>query len=292
MNDKKAKFILLAPAVLLLLALTVYPFIDSIRISLTSLNATRPHRTVFLGLGNYIRLFTGDALFLDAIANTFIVMVISIAAEIVIGFVVAHTFFKISHLRGAKLLRTMYALPMMITPVISGLLWSYILNPTLGIANYILSMAGIEPLPWFGNSSTALTSVILVNIWQWSPFMMLLILAGLTAIPQELYEAAAVDGAKWYHHVFLVELPLLKPVIILGTIFRATDNFRLFDLIYVTTSGGPGSATEVLSMFTYRQSFKFFNVGYGSASAVVILILSIIMAQFLIRFLKGASDNE
>jgi len=285
MVERRAKWMFLSPAIIYLLLLTLYPFIYSLYLSTTRNNLARPEQVGFVGLGNYLEL-ASTPLFLTAVKNTFLLTGASIFIELVLAFIVARIFFFIKDIPGSNLLRTIYILPMMITPVVSGLLWTYILNPTLGIANYLLISVGLEPYGWFAKTSSALISVILVNSWQWSPFLMLLLLAGLSSISKSLYEAAAIDGAG-YLDVFLnIELPSLRGIILIGIMFRIIDNLRLFDVVYVTTRGGPGDATEVISMYTYREMFQFFNIGYGSTVAVVILVLGLILTNVLFRFIK------
>lgn len=275
----------LMPAVVYLALLTLFPFIYSVILSTTRRNLARPDQTGFVGIGNYVTLFT-DGLFQTALLQTAIVTVASITLELVLGYFVARLFYSLAGVPFANFLRTVYILPMMLTPVVSGLLWSYILNPTLGIANYLLTSVGLTPFGWFSSVKTALPTLIMINAWQWGPFLMLLMLAGLMAVPKELYEAAQLDGARWYHIIGYIELPLLRNVILIGVILRMIDNFRLFDVVYAATKGGPGDSTEVVSMYAFRQMFQFFNVGYGSAVAVVILIIGIILTNFAVRFLQ------
>ena len=165
-------------------------------------------------------------------------------------------------------------------------MFSYILNPTLGIANYMLSGIGVQGPSWFGDPNFALPTVIFINAWQWTPFMMLLMLAGLVSIPDSLYEAAELEGAKWHHIARWIELPAIRDVILIGVILRVIDNLKLFDLVYVTTRGGPGDATELVTFFAYRQDFRFFQVGYGSAAAVIILMISIIVTTIAVAYLR------
>ena len=286
MAARRTRNLFLAPAVIYLLVMSIYPFIYSLYLSTTRKNLSRPYQKGFIGLENYSTLLQ-NSLFQEAIKNTLVLTAVSIAIELIIGYCVARLFFAIADVPGSTIIRTVYILPMMLTPVVSGLLWSYILNPTLGVANYILREVGQEPYPWFASVRTALKSVIMVNVWQWSPFLMLLILAGLMSIPREQYEAAAIDGANFLQIIRHVEVPSLRSVALIGVIFRVIDNFRMFDLIYVATRGGPGDATEVVSKYAYREMFQFFNVGYGSSAAVIILIMATIVTNILYRFIRG-----
>ena len=283
--DRHARGLFIAPAVAYLLLLSVYPFVYNVYLSATDTNLARPNTGNFVGFGNYTTL-AGHDLFQVSVLNTGIVTVGSITIELLMGFLVARTFFSIRDRRGVNPIRTLFLVPMMVTPVVSGLLWTYLLNPTLGITNYLLSSLGLPIFPGFASSSTALLSVILVNAWQWTPFLMLLAFAGLSSIPHEQREAAAIDGAGLWATIRYIELPAIRSLVLIGVMFRVIDNFRLFDVVYATTRGGPGSSTEVISMYAYRQMFQFFNVGYGAAVGVVVLVMGLILANVLFRFLR------
>jgi len=284
-DERNIKLLFLVPAVVYLLLLSVVPFIYSVYLSLFDARLTRLDRMFFIGFENYQNLLT-DPLFLKAIQNTVVLTVSSITLEIVFGFLCAKVFLSLREMRTGQVLRSLAILPMMITPICVGLMFSYILNPTLGVANYLLSEVGIQGPSWFGDPTFALPTVIFINAWQWTPFMMLLMLAGLVSIPSSLYEAAELEGAKWHHIARWIELPAIRDVIIIGLILRVIDNLKLFDLVYVTTRGGPGDATELITYFAYRQDFRFFQVGYGSAAAVIILLMSIIVTTFAVSFLR------
>jgi len=284
-SERNTKLLFIVPAVIYLLLLSVFPFIYSVYLSLYDAKLTRMSRKFFVGLENYQDLLT-DPLFLKSIQNTAVLTATSIGIEVVLGFAFAKVFLSLRDMQTGHVLRSMAILPMMITPICVGLIFSYILNPTLGIANYLLSGVGIEPLSWFGNPSVALLTVIMINAWQWTPFMMLLMLAGLVSIPGSLYEAADLEGAKWHHVARWIELPAIRDVILIGVILRVIDNLKMFDLVYVTTRGGPGDATELVTFFAYRQNFRFFQVGYGSAAAVIILLISILVTMIAVRYLR------
>lgn len=289
-RDARERLLFLAPAGLYLVTLTIFPFIYSVYLSLHKAKLTKLHRKKFVWFENYADLFT-DSLFLDAIRNVAVLTVSSITIEIVLGFFAAKVFFALRTTIVGAFMRSMSIIPMMITPICIGLIFAYIFNPTLGIANYLLGQAAIEPLGWFSDPKVALTTIILINSWQWTPFMMLLMLAGLTSIDHEQYEAAEVEGAKWYHVARWIEIPAIRGIVLVGIILRIIDNLRLFDIVYVTTRGGPGSSTEVVTFFAYKQDFQYFQVGYGSAAAVVILASSIVISTFAIRYLRRV-DNE
>lgn len=289
-SEKRTKMFFIVPAVVYLLLLSIFPFLYSVYLSLFDAKLTKMDRKYFVGIENYQSLFS-DQLFLKSIQNTAVLTVASITLELILGFICAKVFLSLRDLRTGRILRSMAILPMMITPICVGLIFGYILNPTLGIANYLLSGVGVQGPSWFGDPNFALPSVILINVWQWTPFMMLLMLAGLVSVPASLYEAAELEGAKWHHVVRWIELPAIKDVIMIGLILRVIDNLKLFDIVYVTTRGGPGDASELLTFFAYRQDFRYFQVGYGSAAAVVILLISIAVTTVAVAYMRRTQHD-
>jgi multiple sugar transport system permease protein len=284
-DERKVRAAFIVPAVIYLMFMSIFPFIYSVYLSFYQAKLTRLHKKFFIGWDNYKQLFS-DEVFLAALKNTFLLTTSSIILEVVLAFICAKVFLSLKEQRVGYFLRSMSILPMMITPLCVALIFSYIMNPTLGILNYILSGVGVEPISWFGNPNLALWTIVFINVWQWTPFMMLLMLAGLVSIPTSLYEAASLEKARWWHVARWIELPAIRDVILIGVILRVIDNLKLFDLVYITTRGGPGDRTELLTFFTYRQDFAFFNVGYGSAAAVVILVISIIVTTIAVGFLR------
>lgn len=284
-DERLVRAAFIAPAVVYLMFMSIFPFIYSVYLSLYQAKLTRLHKKFFVGFENYVNLFK-DEVFLASLKNTFVLTTTSIVFEVILAFACAKVFLSLKEQKTGYFLRSMSILPMMITPLCVALIFSYILNPTLGILNYILSGVGVEPISWFANPNLALWSIIAINVWQWTPFMMLLMLAGLVSIPSSLYEAASLEKARWWHVARWIELPAIKDVILIGIILRVIDNLKLFDLVYITTRGGPGDNTELLTYFTYRQDFAFFNVGYGSAAAVIILIISIFVTTIAVSFLR------
>jgi multiple sugar transport system permease protein len=286
----RQKFFFIGPAIIYLLASSVFPLIYSLRVSLTDLNIARPQTGSFVGLINYIHLFTPGSLFLKAMYNTFFITLIAIPIEVALGYLIARLFYTARSVQGISILRTIYIIPIMVTPLIFGLIWSYILNPLLGIMNYILMLLHIPAQPWFGDPKTAIYSIIGVDVWQWTPFVVMLILAGLLSISQELFEAAEVDGASWYHKVLHIEIPLIKRVLGIALIIRLMDVFRMFDLIYASTKGGPGGSTEVMSFFAYRESFNYYNTGVGSSASLIALGFIIFFSTLFVKFSRKQTD--
>jgi len=283
-GERHAPALFLAPAVLYLALLSVFPLIFSLSQSVTNRKLGNDSTGQLIGFDNYLALLR-DPLFQKAVLNTFSVTLWSVLLELLIGFFIARLFVSLSGSRLVEVLRAVFILPMMLTPVVSGLLWSFILNPTLGIVDYLLSALHLPIGAWFSGSKTAMLTLVLVNVWQWGPFLMLIIMSGLLSIPKELYEAAELDGAHWYHLIRYIELPFLQGVLFIGLILRIVDNFRLFDVVYAATKGGPSDATEVVSMYAYRQMFNYSEIGAGSATAVIILILASVLVALAARVL-------
>lgn len=289
-SDRFQRPAFMLPTVVVLLCLTLYPFIYSVYLSLHFVRLTTLHRKVWAGLQNYYDLFSNE-LFLKALANTAMLAVTTITLEIVLGFIAAKVFFELADKRWINTLRSAFLVPMMVTPIIIGVVFNYIFNPTLGIANYVLEQLGIPAVSWFGDPLAARLTILLINVWQWTPFMALLILAGLVSIRSDIIEAARVDGARWHHILFAIEIPSVASIILLGVILRIIEILRFFDIIYVTTRGGPGDATMVLTLFTYQQDFQYFQVGLGSASAVVILAISLVVTTFAVRLMRRLEND-
>ncbi len=284
--SRTEKLLFIAPAIAYLLVFSIFPLIYSVGISLTDLNVVRKGTGNFVGLSNYVHLFSSGSLFVRAVTNTFIIMFFALLIEIVLGFIIARLFYLVRSVRFVTILRTMYIIPIMITPLIFGLVWSYVLNPLLGVGNVMLKAAGLHALPWLGSPKTALATIVMIDVWQWTPFLMMLIFSGFMTIPHELFEAAEVDGARLVKKITHIELPFLKQVIGLALILRSMDVFRMFDLIYATTQGGPGGATEVISMFAYRQSFNYYNTSIGSTASIIALIIITIISNFFNKITK------
>lgn len=284
-HDGFQRALFLWPTCLFLLALTLFPFIYSVWLSLHFARLTALQRKVWAGLQNYVDLLS-DAMFRAALGNTALLAVTTITVEIILGFVVAKVFYELAGRRWVNGLRSAYLVPMMVTPITVGVIANYIMNPQLGVLNQLITLGGGSPVPWFGDATWARISMLLINVWQWTPFMAMLILAGLLSIRRDILEAARVDGARWHHVLWRIELPSILPVLMLGAILRLIEVLRFFDVVYITTRGGPGDSTMVLTLFTYQQNFQFFQVGTGSAAAVIVLLITIVITTFAVRVLR------
>lgn len=230
-----------------------------------------------VGLIHYRSLFS-DPLFTAGLRNTTIFAIGAVAGQMVLGFVLALLVSRVG--RGRVLYRALFILPILIPGIVIGAIWKLMLNFDFGLANQALALVGIPPQDWLGASETALLSVILVDIWHWTPFCFLLFLAGLESLPQDVYEAAEIDGASTWQELRYVTLPLMIPTILVTVAFRVVLAFKVFDEVYLLTGGGPGTATEVVSFTLYQRFFTEDRMGYGAAMAVaVIFFVSLLLVM-------------
>ena len=280
--EKNTKWLLLVPTIFLLLALTVYPLIYSFIAMLHKINIRTGERT-FIGFQNFIEMGT-DPFFWNALKNTAIYTGTAVAAEFVLGLSLA--MFLSTKLAGRNIFRSLFLTPMMLPPIVAAVIFKIIYIPDFGVINWFLGLIGIEGIIWEASVNTALLSIIIVDIWEWTPFMFLILLAGLQAIPLDPYEAAEVDGATKFQIFRDITFPLLKPAILIALLLRIMDTLRIFDQIFIMTGGGPANATETMSLYIYRHAFRFSNIGYATAMSFVMLILTILISNFFISRLK------
>jgi len=274
-------YLLVAPALAVLLALSIYPLLYSITVSLQQETASG----VVWTLAHFKRLGT-DNFFRTALVHTFVYAVVALTFEFLLGLALALLLNQ--QMRGRGLFRASLLVPMMLPSVVVGIVWRLMLNPDFGAINGTLKHFGVntESLTWTASPRLALLSVIAVDVWQWTPFVFLVLLAGLQAIPQEPYEAALIDGSSRWQTFRHITLPLLKPAILIVLLLRTIDLVRVFDQIFILTEGGPAFATETISLYIYRTAFRFFDFGYAAAMSFVLLALTNIISVVYIKLLR------
>lgn len=280
-REWRLPYLLLAPTVFVLLALSIYPLIYAVKVSFQIGTGA----SVRWSLQNFTRLIA-DRFFFDALRHTLVYALVALTFEFLLGLALA--VLLNNRLRGRSIFRAALLVPMMLPPVVVGVIWRLMLNPNFGAINGTLKGFGLNTsaLTWTASPRLALFSVIMVDVWQWTPFMFLVLLAGLQAIPQEPYEAALVDGSNAWQTFRHVTLPLLKPAILIALLLRTMDLLRVFDQIFILTEGGPGFATETISLYIYRAAFRFSDFGYAAAMSFVLLILTNIISLLYIRLLQ------
>lgn len=272
--------IALTPTVAVFLLLSVLPLLNLAALSVHNVRWEEGRANwEFVGLSHYARLGQ-DELLHTGMFNTLVFSVVAVSIQIVLGFFLA---WAVSRIRRARIVyRTIFILPILVPGILIGAIWKLMLNYDFGLVNDILMLFGVMPQDWLGTPHLALPSVILVDIWHWTPFCFLLLLAGFESLPQDLHEAALVDGAGAWAELRYVYLPLMMPVIVVTFLFRFVTSLKVFDEIYLLTGGGPGSSTEVISYTIYRTFFTQDQMGYGSAMSVAVLFaISMLMVLAL-----------
>jgi multiple sugar transport system permease protein len=242
-------------------------------------------RPVWIGPTNYQRLLT-DPEFANSLKVTLIFVVVAVAVEFVVGMGLALV--ATSRIRAVGLVRTVLLFPLMIAPVVAGVLWRTLFQPSYGVVNWALGLVGVPPQEWLGSPAQALPAVITVEIWQNLPVVAFVLAAGIQSLPVDLYKAAHVDGATQWQIFTRITLPLLRPVILVILLLRIMDAFKVFDIVFTMTYGGPGQTTELLSMLIYKTGFKFFQIGQASAMSWVFLVGIFLISLFFIRRLQQA----
>src|SRR5437660_6305912 len=245
---------------------------------------TLPH---FIGIANYAQILTADARFREAFFRTLYFAALVVAAETVLGVAMALLFNR--EFWGRGLIRTLSILPMVATPTAVALIFVMMYHPTLGVMNYLVTRVGFGPFTWTYSSRTALYALALVDVWEWTPLIMLIALAGLAALPKEPYESAVIDGATGLGTFWHITLPLLRPTIIVAVLFRAIDALKTFDIIFVMTQGGPANATETINLLLFNQAFSYFNMGYASSMAVALFALVMGASLILIKVRRSTT---
>jgi multiple sugar transport system permease protein len=274
--------LLLGPCVVYLLAFSVFPLGYSLYVALCNYDQVSGDLT-FVGLDNFRELFSSSE-FWQATRNTAIFTIGGVALQVVLGTALALFFDQ--RLRGAALVRGILILPMLLTPIVVGLMWRMLLNPDWGFFTWLVGKFGVEDPQWLSDPDTALRVLLLVDTWQWMPFVFIVVFARLQALPQEVFEAGSVDGASWWQRTRHLTLPLLLPAIVFAAVFRGIDAFRTFDLVYGLTGGGPGQATTTLSFEAFQSGFSFFRYGYASAVSYFMVVVATIGLTILLRFAR------
>jgi len=285
-EDYWQKLILILPALVVVVTVAIFPVGYSVFNSFFRFNLTRPYATKFIGLRNYFDCLSRSD-FWNSVRVTLMMSGFVVSLEFLIGLLIALVLAR--KFAGCQFLRTILALPMMVAPVAVSIIWVIIYNNSFGILNYVIETIGFKPQLWLGNPRLAFFSIGITDIWQTTPFMMLLLIAGLQSIPSSLYEAATIDGAGRISTFIYVTLPSLKRVIIVALIFRTMDALRIFDKVFVLTGGGPSNATETLSVYCYKYGFRHFHMGF--TSAVTIVFLGIIVGITLPLVLEATKED-
>ncbi|HEV2677490.1 MAG TPA: sugar ABC transporter permease [Aliidongia sp.] len=284
---RRTYWIFILPAVLTVGAVILFPWLFTLWMSVNEWKIGESRH--FVGLANYLRL-AGDARFMDALWHTLVYTALSVAAPVGLGLAAALVFNERLPMRG--LLRGIFVMPMMATPVAIALVWTMMFNPQLGVLNYLLSLIGIGPWEWVYHPASVIPSLVLVETWQWTPLVMLIVLGGLATVPAEPYESADIDGASGWQKFRYITLPMIAPFLLLAAMIRTVDALKSFDIIYAITQGGPGTASETINLYLYSVAFAYYDVGYGSAIAVVFFVLIVVLSLVMLHLRQRSKWNE
>ena len=325
MQDYRLKMMFIVPTMILLIVMNIFPLLWSLILSFTKYSAIAPESPEFIGTDNYVQILSDSSTWAYFRTTAYFV-ILAVTAQFIIGFGLALLLNR--DFKGKSIITPLMLIPMMLSPVVVGLFWRFILDTQWGLLNYLLSLVphgifaimdginkfaylinfpyiispditdGLQKLTesargiiWLTKPKTALFSLVIIDTWMWSPFMMLLSLAGLSAVPKYLYEAAEIDRASTWFKFRHITLPLVAPLLYIALLFRTMDAFKLFDLAIIGTNGGPGSATETVSLNLYRRAFESWNTGESCALAYVLLVIIIALSNIYIKYLNKARSS-
>ena len=266
---------LMWPAVAFVVLMVVFPFGYAFWLSLMDYKIAQSHQ--FIGLGNYKALLA-DEQFWNGARLSAILYITALIVQLVLGVALGMLLHRVQFMRG--LVRTLMVSPFMLPPVVIGMMSIVILDPGMGVANYLLKSAHLPTSLFLASTDYVIFTVVLIDTWQWTPFVALIVLGGLQSLPTKIYEAAAIDGATGWREFFYITLPMLGPTILTAAVLRSVDLLRFFDVIYITTQGGPGYASSTLNIYAYRKAFEFSDIGY--ASALMITLSTIVFGAVLV----------
>jgi multiple sugar transport system permease protein len=275
----------IAPALLILILIVIFPLIYSLAYSFTDLELKKPQTGIFVGLANY-KYSILDKTFWGTTLTTAYIISIAVTVEMLLGIVVASLLnakIKYKKIFGKNFFRLAFIIPMLIPPIVIGYMFKFMFNEYFGIITYLTNTIGLPTISWLTNPRLAQLLLMIVDIWRWTPFVILFVLSGLEGIPDEIKEAARVDGASTGRIFLLIILPLLRPIFLLTLLFRIIDGLKLFDEIYVLTGGGPGRATETFTFYLYDVALKYTKVGLGASMSFIILIIISLLVLMLTR---------
>ena len=266
-TEKHTYDLMVAPLILFIIIMVAFPLAYTVYLSFTdwTMGTTAPQ---FLGLANYKDVLTDKQFWADT-GHTLYLAFGSVLIELILGTLIAVILNR--PFVGKDVVKTLFLLPMVATPIAVGMVWQLIYEPTLGVANYLLKFLGIDPVLWLVDSKLVLNSLIIIEVWEWTPMVMLIVLAGLAGMPHDIYESAQVDGANRFQLFWKVTLPMLRPTLIVTALLRLIDALKTFDIIYATTRGGPLQASETVNLLAYNSIFSYFKMGRGAALIICFL---------------------
>ena len=281
-------WLFVAPCILIILLVTIFPTIYSFGLSLTKWEISLPDRP-FIGLGNYAALIR-DARFRNSILITAVLVVVGVGVEMLLGFGLGQILSV--KMKGKRIIVAALLLPVMVMPIVVGYTWRLLWDAMYGPINQIIGWIIGRPfqIAWLAKTSTAIFAILVTEIWQWTPFMFLVFLSGIVSLDTEIFEAADIDGASSWEKLRFMTIPLLRPIIIVALLIRGLDALKFFDVIFALTGGAPGNSTETISFYIYKTGYQFFRLGYGAAASFILLIALIIIITYLLKIFKTVTE--
>ena len=284
--DFASRWSFMMPAIIILMAVLAYPIFYTIQISFANLDLASFTATEWVGWENYQAILM-DRGFKNSMKVTGIYLAWAMPIQMILGFGIAYLIN--AEWKGRAIVRALFLIPMVVAPVVAGGIWRMMLDPLWGLVNYLLGLIGMGNPDWLGNSTLAMATIIVIDTWRWTPFVVLIATAALMALPREVFEAADIDGANWWTKLWSITLPLLAPIIAATFVVRWLGAVKMFDIALASTSGGPGDATNVVNLYIYEQAFRSLRFAESAAMAVIVLVLTMILTGI---FLLGTRKLE
>lgn len=285
-DDFVSRWSFMLPAAIILFAVLVYPIFFTLQISFSKLDLASFTASEWVGWDNYATVLRDDR-FWHSIRVTAIYLAFALPIQMVLGFAIAYLIN--APWKGRDVVRALFIIPMVVAPVVAGGVWRMILDPLWGLMNYGIGLLGFEPIDWLGNPTLAMATIVIIDTWRWTPFVILIATAALLSLPKDVFEAADIDGANWWTKLWSIAFPLLLPIIAATFVVRWLGAVKMFDIVLAATLGGPGGATNVINLFIYEQAFRSLRFAESSAMAVIILIITMLLTGL---FLLGTRKLE
>lgn len=280
--NKRLPYIYVGPVIIFLTLIFIFPLLYNFNMSLRIYNLLEPQASKFIWFKNYLNVLFKDANFWHSVGVTLYFSVLVVCLEITLGLILALLLYrKTNPVR--NIYRTIMMLPIITTPIAVAYMWRIMYAPSTGLINYLLSLIGIKGPDWIADVGWAMPSLVIVDVWAWTPFIALMLLSGLMSLPQEPFEAAKVEGASPWQSFWFVTIPLLRPVLLVALLIRMIDSFKLFDIVYAMTGGGPLRATETFNFYIYLTAFRYLDIGYACALSLTLLVMIIFLSIIFIK---------
>jgi len=288
LDPKRRGALLVTPAIAILFVMNIFPLLWSFGLSFFNYKASSLRVPKFRGLSNYERVLTDDKVW-ERFQTTAVIVGSSVLMQLIVGFLLALMFAKVFPMR--RIVLMLVLTPMMLSFVSVGVFFKLFYEPTFGIVSYVMNFFTEDKFVMLGSPAGAITGIVIADAWMWSPFVMLLVLAGLVSVPKYLYEAAEIDRASSWRTFWTITFPYIKSLLLLAILFRTIETFKLFDIVYIITEGGPGSSTETIAVFLYRNAFQFFQTSRSAALAYIVLFIVIVLTNLYLYAVNRRAEE-